>query len=440
MVNSPTSVSVLLLFLLVFSPSNYSTAAFSVGKDGTLNNGMLRSTQKAMASIRVVSYNVLSPNLATTASYPTLNPEHLDPSKRLEAVLSKIEIEISSAKSRGVIVCLQEVSYDWAGSLHSFFANRGYHMVTGLYGRPFNGYMGVAMAWPTSSFETLDVDISRLSDTRDGGWPRELPEDVEILKQNKAAGSKEKPCFPLFSWLFPKKKPQKEEWPPLDPWEYSERRFNVLLTATLKQKETNARFCVGTYHMPCAFYAPQVMTIHSEMAAYRVQHLAQRNIPDAETEQATKTSANSMRLPYIVAGDWNIKPPDAAYQLLTTGTLSAEDPAYPDPATSKLDASRTLMTWEPRIKGMRSTYAAIHDGKEPDYTNYAAPRSLEEDDNCFIDTLDYIFVSPEWKVLATTEPPNRAQTKGPFPNLDADVREPSDHILISADLEIDTKN
>ena len=39
------------------------------------------------------------------------------------------------------IFALQEVCYPFASELHTFFANRGYHFVTGLYGRPFNGYV-----------------------------------------------------------------------------------------------------------------------------------------------------------------------------------------------------------------------------------------------------------------------------------------------------------
>ena len=169
------------------------------------------------------------------------------------------------------------------------------------------------------------------------------------------------------------------------------------------------------------------MTIHSEMAAHRVQQLA---------KQHCTSEKEGDKLPYIVAGDWNIKPPDAAYKLLTTGTLPTDDPAYPEPAKSKYNPDQTLMTWEPRIEGMRSAYATAHDGQEPDFTNYAAPRSTEEDDQGFIDTLDYIFLSPEWKVLETTEIPNRSDVKGPFPNLATGVREPSDHILIHAKLEL----
>jgi len=384
------------------------------------------SPRKSKAAIRVVTYNLLSPNLATPLSYPTLNAENLDPNRRLDTILNKLEQEMSHKR---VVLCLQEVSYDWAGSLHTFFSNRGYHMVTGLYGKQFNGYMGVAMAWPTSSFETLNVDISRLSDKRIGGWPQEDP----FLEEEEAKPYKnDKPCFNLFSWLLPWRKTS-DERPPLDPWDYSKKRFNVLLTATLREKDTDKCFCIGNYHMPCAFYAPQVMTIHSEMAAHHVQSLARRHCIEYNEDCDSVTS-----LPYIVAGDWNIKPRDAAYNLLTTGTLSIEDPAYPEPAMSARKANQVLMTWEPRISAMRSAYADWKQGQEPDFTNYAAPRcTYEEGGEDFVDTLDYIFLSPEWKVLEISEIATRDQVKGPFPNLADGVKEPSDHVLLAARLELE---
>ena len=319
-------------------------------------------------------------------------------------------------------------------------------MVTGLYGKKFNGYMGVALAWPTASFETLHVDISRLSDTREDGWPREDPEDEE---EAKAAKKNAKPCFSLLSWLLPSTKNSSDksmdEAPPINPWEYSERRFNVLLTATLKEKESGNMFCVGNYHMPCAFYAPPVMTMHCDLAARRVQKLAQEQHPgnkgksnqEDEQQREQSTSLPNKSLPYIVAGDWNIKPGDPAYKLLTTGNMSSDDPAYPAPAVSKYNEDKTLMMWKPTIHPMRSAYAICH-GQEPDFTNYAAPRTTLEGDECFIDTLDYVFLSPEWKVISTPELPSREGVKGPFPNLD--YREPSDHILISAKLELDTRS
>ena len=101
---------------------------------------------------------------------------------------------------------------------------------------------------------------------------------------------------------------------------------------------------------------------------------------------------------------------------------------------------------------MKSAYA-VHDasGAEPDFTNYAR---IKEDDP-FIDTLDYIFLgdgdnsgsnsdgdseqcsnnhSDSWKVKSVKELPHRDDAGGPFPNLDHG--EPSDHIMIAADLEL----
>ena len=92
------------------------------------------TTALAMAPplhVRVASYNVLSSHLADPNHFSTLNPDHLYASNRLPVVLRKIDDEVQQKS----IICLQEVSYDWAGSLHTHFANRGYHFVTGLYGK-----------------------------------------------------------------------------------------------------------------------------------------------------------------------------------------------------------------------------------------------------------------------------------------------------------------
>ena len=90
------------------------------------------------------------------------------------------------------------------------------------------------------------------------------------------------------------------------------------------------------------------------------------------------------------------------------------------------------MEWNPTSKPMRSAYAvASSDGKtEPDFTNYARVK----EDEPFIDTLDYLFISDEWNVSKVKSLPHRDDCGGPFPNLDHN--EPSDHILIAANLEL----
>jgi 2',5'-phosphodiesterase len=264
--------------------------------------------------LRVVSYNVLSSHLASPSHFTTLNPDHLQASNRLPIVLDKLDSELkksTDSSSAPVIFCLQEVSYDWAGAFHTFFANRGYHVVTGLYGKKFNGYMGVALAWPTDTFETMNIDISRLADKRVQKWP---PQDTKSVLEKVWDSVKSSLDSPLQYFGL-----KQQTWT-IDDWEYAQWRQNVILTATLRHKESGQSFCIGNYHMPCAFNAPMVMTIHSEMAAKHVQNIA------AATVSTTSTS-----IPYILAGDFNIKPADAMYALLTTGTLDPNNPAYPTP-------------------------------------------------------------------------------------------------------------
>lgn len=68
------------------------------------------------------------------------------------------------------------------------------------------------------------------------------------------------------------------------------------------------------------------------------------------------------------------------------------------------------------------------DGAEPDFTNYAQVKEQEP----FVEALDYIFMSPEWKVQSVLPLPHRDQVQGPFPTRD----EPSDHVLIAASLSM----
>jgi endonuclease/exonuclease/phosphatase family metal-dependent hydrolase len=105
----------------------------------------------------------------------------------------------------------------------------------------------------------------------------------------------------------------------------SQNRFNQLVTVKLQDKKTKKSFAIGNYHMPCAFYAPHVMTIHTDLAARHVQRLASgamnNNNNDENDNDETSTAATTSSMPYILAGDWNIKPGDASYNLLTTGMI-----------------------------------------------------------------------------------------------------------------------
>ena len=186
--------------------------------------------------------------------------------------------------NNNTIICLQEVSYATAGALHTFFANRQYHMVTGLYGNKFNGYMGVCLAWPTERFATVDVDICRLADVREDGWP--VPPNHHDNNDDTTGwmtGALQRVTAWWDTtwarvWSSHQEPPTTWDDPP-EHWALSERRFNVLVTATLRDKQTGQTFCIGNYHMPCAYYCPKAMTLHADLAARRVQWWAAQQDP-----------------------------------------------------------------------------------------------------------------------------------------------------------------
>ena len=331
----------------------------------------------AAAAVRVVSYNVLSSHLSTLTDYPTLKPEHLEATTRLAMILNKLEHEIGSSENRAIIFCLQEISYDWAGALHTFFARHNYHVITGLYGKKSNGYMGVLTAYPTDKLETVQVDICRLSDTYEQ-WP-EKSEEGTLYKEV-----------------------------PESHWSIAQHRYNVLLTVVLKDKSSSQQFCVGNYHMPCYFDMPMVMTLHSDLYLRHVQKIACHN-------------------PYILAGDFNFAPTDSPYKLLTTGELATSDPSYPTPPLHCPE-----FIWKPTLgESVQSAYA-IANGVEPDFTNH----SRWKEEESYIETLDYIFISDGVKVQSVLELPHRDVARGPFPN----ESEPSDHILIAANLDVGSRS
>jgi len=134
--------------------------------------------------------------------------------------------------------------------------------------------MGVGIAFKTSSFNVLDVDISRLADKREGGWPRSPPKpEHNVVKRSVLnvagfAATTTKNFLGLFGLYDVNKRP------PQDAWSMAQNRFNQLVTVKLQDKVTQKSFAIGNYHMPCAFYKPEVMTIHTDLAARHVQKLA----------------------------------------------------------------------------------------------------------------------------------------------------------------------
>mmetsp|Transcript_1496 Transcript_1496/g.2472 ORF Transcript_1496/g.2472 Transcript_1496/m.2472 type:complete len:346 (-) Transcript_1496:962-1999(-) len=339
------------------------------------------------SSVKVTTYNVLSSHLSGENHFTSCEPKWLDPKYRLNLVKQKLEKELEDK----AVVCLQEISHKWVGALHPFFASRGYHFVTGLYGNKFNGYMGVGVAVPTDTYEIMDVSVQRIADTKQ---MQRKPKPTLIEKiLNRFSG--------FFLFLAVKLGLMK---PKIDFWDNVLYRTNQMVCARLRQKsggESAQPFVVGTYHMPCMFKLPSVMVTHCSLSAQHIKRYANGD-------------------PFIYMGDFNIKPDSSQYELLTRGTLDKQHPDYPE-----IEAGDK---WLPDVEPPLMSAYATANGQEPDFTNYAKVR----DDPVFVETLDYIFYSDGWDVKSVEALPHRDSVPGPLPNED----EPSDHILISADMEL----
>ncbi len=307
------------------------------------------------AQVRVASYNVLSSHLAEPGYFTKCEPRFLEPGYRLQKLQVKLEGEIAQR----AVICLQEVSITWVGTLHVYFGKRGYTLVPALYGNRNNGYMGVALAFPNDVYEADEVVVTVVSETK-ARWPRRpTPSSTQLV--GAAAWSVASLAF----WPFTQslrllgfgKRPvwQREGDKSTDAyssWEYAASRSNRLVLARLTHKLSGRRFCVATYHMPCAFWDSAVMHIHCALAAQFVQ----------------KTAAADA---YVLAGDFNIKPRDSTYELLTKGRVPNEHHGLP----KRVDPSDS---WAPVLEEpMRSAYA-VANGKEPDFTNYAQTKSMAE--------------------------------------------------------------
>eukprot|EP00051_Salpingoeca_urceolata_P020145 m.300112 g.300112 ORF g.300112 m.300112 type:complete len:471 (+) comp19553_c0_seq9:2118-3530(+) len=356
-----------------------------------------KEAMATQASWRVVSYNVLSSSLARPSHFFKCTPQQLKSANRLEKL--KKQLLEQFAQPNRPIVCLQEVSLAWAGELHALCAQQGYHVVSSMYGSPFNGHMGVALAWPTDVYDCQEVSIQRVSESR--RWPRPAWSLANTVWSYISA-----PFGYALAFLrrvcggTPARRP-------INVWTEAQSRANRMVMARLVRRETGAVAVVGTYHMPCLFWSPPFMVVHAALAGQCIQRFAK----DSDERTMSKASV-------ILTGDWNIVPGSGPYQMLTNGELSPDHPDYPTPQAGD--------KWQPKVTPMNSAYKTKL-GREPEFTNYAASGG-----QVFIDCLDYIFCDRGVEVLDVLDIMDKESAEPSLPN----DQHPSDHVMIAATLGV----
>lgn len=299
------------------------------------------------AKFRVVSWNILSPELTNPKVFHKADPACLDPKYRKSKILESLEDDVR----QNSIICLQEISRSsMAGDLKVWFNFHNYELVDYYYGTPRNGYMGVGIAYPRYLYDLKDIKVKNIAE--DIRYPQGPNEQV----------------YPLFIWIygwvlwflrfFFNDVRDLSENIPINLVREAKRRFNTVVMLNLEHKDCDQAFWVATYHMPCAWYNPAVMTLHTHTLLKYVYR--------------TATSE-----PVILAGDWNSKTDSESYRLITRGGSNSLE-----------HVSWSLGFFQ---KSMFSAHQDVH-GSEPEHTCYTSTSYSKDGD--FKDTIDYIFYYP----------------------------------------------
>jgi hypothetical protein len=373
--------------------------------------------------MRFVSYNLLSSALSTPKSFPTTKAHLLDAQTRLEDICIKFKDIIANSSDNGIetgtIFGLQEISLPWVGPLRSFFQQHGYEFVHSCYGSRFNGYMGVAIAFPMRAH---DLRISRLEmvcppqQYGDVGFQRwkqgQKKSNTAWYRKLVNLGKNSLPFRPLIEHF--------QTPSPRPPQTMIACRFNRAIFGLLHHPDVGA-VAFGTYHMPCMFRYPKVMAVHALLFFHALREYCHRcGVED-----------------FVVMMDANFQPGSLPYRAiagyLTQDELDAIDATNPGVttlriATDTVGRSQTLSDFLVDIQ---------HVYPDNSITNYTHGFAGE-----FVGKIDYIWYKFEpWSSDATLEVEVDA-VKAPTEyesnqsNFLPNASEPSDHYMLSGILSM----
>lgn len=228
-------------------------------------------------TISLTTYNVLANSMADARFFKVSDLSVLSLGNRMPLILN----ELQKCFDREDIICLQEVDVTLAAAgLHQAFAKNGYYPLTAHYSTMTGrDYFGNLIAFPLKKYDLVTYGQCKIGDY------------IIIPKEYKD---------PISPQPFADGKPRSVN---CDVYQEAAKRDSALLYAIFSDKSTGKKFVVNTYHVPCAFWWPSVMTLHIESLLRKIKEL-------------------SCGLPYILMGDFNICPHTPLYNFITDGTIS----------------------------------------------------------------------------------------------------------------------
>jgi exonuclease III len=307
-------------------------------------------------SVKVISYNLLSAKLCNNSdflNYPI--PEDLDENTRKTRTINLLENFIKFSNNPQPIICLQEISSDWKGSLELLFAKHNYSFFNISY-----GILGIGIAIPNESITITNVEYIHIGELIKTNTPRaiwnleeeyrEVERDRKIREDNLTFLEKVSLIVKEYTALIPEYIRIIEET-----IEQARLKKNYTIRLNLKLKTDEKEFILYNYHMPCTFKIPIIQFLH--LSVFKRLILKHHMIPT------------------IFAGDFNIKPSSDEYNFFTGEPVPESKMVYlPKEDQDDISYQSFKMTTSPEI-------APFTCHSETKFGGY------------FKDTLDYIFVS-----------------------------------------------
>ena len=209
------------------------------------------------SQVKVISYNLLSPKLCNQSdflNYPI--PEDLEPTTRKTRTITLLESFFSHSPQP--IICLQEISADWKGTLELLFAKHNYSFFNISY-----GILGVGIAIPNESIAVTNVEYIHIGELIKTNTPRliwrteeeyrEAERDRKIREDNLTFMQKVSLYVKDMTALIPEYIRVIDETINEAKWR---KNYAIRLTLRINLKTEEKEFIVYNYHMPCTFKKP----------------------------------------------------------------------------------------------------------------------------------------------------------------------------------------
>jgi len=355
-----------------------------------------------MSSVKVITFNLLSPFLCNDTEFIGYKKEHLDKNKRKQ----KIYEFLTKFVKEDAIICLQELSFNWKGEMELFFQKNNYQFFNMPYGWKGNGFFGIAIAIPQTIkiCKTEYLHIAEHIESQNAEHIFNWEEQQRKIQREERRKKSDSIMDNLMTYLEEIIVSKEDAIKNIEDIIYkAKNRSNFAIKLTLQKifppspetETTNPilgnKFIIYNYHMPCTFKEPVIQSMHID--AFK------------------KLMQEHKEIPTIWAGDFNITPESTGYNYITNGELIPTHRIYiPQRSYSLLTLKSCLYQ---------------HLKTEPNFTCFSHTKF----GGSFKDTLDYIFTNDKVKtveadrcVLSATKMPN-------------DVS-PSDHLPIFAILEL----